>query len=227
MKRKEKEIATKRRLMEATEVVFSRRGFAQATMDEIIKLADTGKGTLYKYFGNKDNLFYTLVFQKHKDLMQKMQAVADDSSGGIEERLVRLLTVWISFLRSNIVLWQVLCFEMSRSNMGYSVIQKGNGEITMIARWGKLPSGEEQESILRYHRLLVEETEPIIKIYREGVRQNFFTENARHEEIPKNLFWAMAMIVFSNTSDSVDKMTAEELASSFIQNRVHGLAAEK
>ena len=56
MNRKEKELETKRRLMEATEAVFSRRGFAQATVDEIIALADTGKGTLYKYFGNKDNV---------------------------------------------------------------------------------------------------------------------------------------------------------------------------
>ena len=54
MKMKEKETKTRKRLMTATEAVFSRRGFAQATMDEIIALADTGKGTLYKYFGNKD-----------------------------------------------------------------------------------------------------------------------------------------------------------------------------
>ena len=53
MKRKEKEIATRKRLMAATEAVFSRRGYAQATVDEIITLADTGKGTVYNYFGNK------------------------------------------------------------------------------------------------------------------------------------------------------------------------------
>ena len=56
MNRKEKEIETKRRLMEATEAVFSRRGFAQATVDEIIALADTGKGTA---------VFIRLVFRGH------------------------------------------------------------------------------------------------------------------------------------------------------------------
>ena len=227
MNKKEKKMEKRNRLMAAAEVVFSRRGYAQATVDEIIALADTGKGTLYNYFGNKNILFYTLVSQKHEDLMEKLQSVADDSSRGIEERLIGLLAVWIKFLRRNIVLWQVLCFEMGRSNMGYSVIEKENGEIVMIARWGKLPPKEEQESFLKYHRLLAEEAKPIIKVYREGIRQNFFADSARHEEIPKNLFWAMAIIVFSNTSGSVEKMTAEELASSFIKNRVHGLAAEK
>ena len=77
MSKKEKEIETKKRLMIATEEVFSRRGYAQATLDEIIPLADTGKGTLYKYFGNKDNLFYTLVSQKHDELMAKNGFYAD------------------------------------------------------------------------------------------------------------------------------------------------------
>ena len=45
----------KDRILIAAEDVFSRRGYTKATLDEIIALADTGKGTLYKYFGNKDN----------------------------------------------------------------------------------------------------------------------------------------------------------------------------
>lgn len=49
--------AKKERILIAAEDVFRRRGYTKATLDEIIALADTGKGTLYKYFGNKDNLF--------------------------------------------------------------------------------------------------------------------------------------------------------------------------
>ena len=56
MNQKEKEMDKRNRLMAAAETVFSRRGFAQVTLDEIIDLADTGKGTLYKFYGNKDDL---------------------------------------------------------------------------------------------------------------------------------------------------------------------------
>jgi len=55
------EPSKKIRILQAAEIIFSRKGYVQATLDEIIELADTGKGTVYKYFGNKDNLFYTLV----------------------------------------------------------------------------------------------------------------------------------------------------------------------
>lgn len=53
MNTKGKESDKRLRLLKATEEVFSKRGYAQTTLDEIIGLADTGKGTLYKYFGNK------------------------------------------------------------------------------------------------------------------------------------------------------------------------------
>jgi len=51
------EPSKKLRILQAAEIIFSRKGYVQATLDEIIELADTGKGTVYKYFGNKDNLF--------------------------------------------------------------------------------------------------------------------------------------------------------------------------
>ena len=57
MREIDKTLPKDQRILLAAEEVFSRRGYVQATLDEIIALADTGKGTVYKYFGNKDNLF--------------------------------------------------------------------------------------------------------------------------------------------------------------------------
>lgn len=52
------------RILQAAEEVFSQHGYEKATLDEIIALADVGKGTVYKYFGNKEHLFYKLVADK-------------------------------------------------------------------------------------------------------------------------------------------------------------------
>lgn len=63
MNTKGKESDKRLRLLKATEEVFSKRGYAQTTLDEIIGLADTGKGTLYKYFAIRITCFiiwYTL-----------------------------------------------------------------------------------------------------------------------------------------------------------------------
>ena len=225
MNKKEKEQDKRNRLMAAAGKVFSRRGYAQATVDEIIALADTGKGTLYKYFGNKDNLFYTLVSQKHSALMEQLWAVAGEAEKNIEERLIRILTVWIEFLRENIVLWQVLFFEVTCSNRGYSAEEMAQGDLRLVAMWGELPSREEQENILRYHRLISEEVKPIIKVYDEGIRQHFFNEISSHREIAETIFLAVAMLVFFRTTNNLEKVPAEELAVNIVKIRLYGLAA--
>lgn len=139
MNTKGKESDKRLRLLKATEEVFSKRGYAQTTLDEIIGLADTGKGTLYKYFGNKDNLFYNLVYLKHKELMDKMWPVAKETSLSIEEKLTKILTLWIKFLFNHTVLWQVLLFEMTGTNRGYLAVKGEDGELHLTTSWGTLP----------------------------------------------------------------------------------------
>ena len=227
MNQKEKEMDKRNRLMAAAETVFSRRGFAQATLDEIIALADTGKGTLYKYYGNKDDLFYTLVSRKHGELMERMWSVANDNTKGIEDLLVGVLSVWTDFLRKNTILWQVLCFEMTCTNRGFSGVEDENGEVRLITRWGKLPSASEQENILRYHRLLAEEMKPITQVYAEGIRRNFFNEVAKHKDIARHMFLSLAMLIFFHTASHLDEIPAEELAANFVRKRLYGLAEKK
>ena len=44
-----------KRIEIAADEIFSRFGYEKATLDGIIALADVGKGTVYKYFGNKNS----------------------------------------------------------------------------------------------------------------------------------------------------------------------------
>ena len=71
-------LSKEKRILKAAEKVFSHKGYSQATLDEIIKIADTGKGTVYKYYKNKENLFYTLVEAKNRKLIKDLnQAVGE------------------------------------------------------------------------------------------------------------------------------------------------------
>lgn len=225
---KEKGSDKRLRLLRATEEVFSKRGYAQTTLDEIIGLADTGKGTLYKYFGNKDNLFYTLVHLKHERLMQEMWPVAEEASLSIEEKLTKIFTLWIKFLFNHTVLWQVLLFEMTGTNRGYLTVKGEDGALHLTTSWGTLPPEAERDVILRYHRLLKEETEPILKVYGDGIKQGFFRDSGQNMGIPENLFYAAAMVVFFHRGQHMsDGMTAEELAEKFVSHQLYGLAAGK
>ena len=129
----------------------------------------------------------------------------------------------MEFLRKNTVLWQVLCFEMTCTNRGFSGVEDENGEVRLVSRWGKLPPPEEQESILRYHRLLAEENKPILKVYEEGIRQNLFCEMAQHKDIAVHMFLAVAMIVFFHSSGDIEKISARDFAANFVKTRLYGL----
>ncbi len=52
---------TRARLLEAAALLYARRGFAGATLDEIASEAGFTKGALYAHFGSKENLLVALV----------------------------------------------------------------------------------------------------------------------------------------------------------------------
>src|SRR5919206_1173342 len=52
---------TMRRLLDAAMVVFEKRGFHAARVDDIVKVAKTSHGTFYLYFSNKEDLFRALA----------------------------------------------------------------------------------------------------------------------------------------------------------------------
>ncbi len=48
-------------ILEAAERLFARVGFKKATMEAIAREAGVATGTIYKYFANKDALFYAII----------------------------------------------------------------------------------------------------------------------------------------------------------------------
>jgi len=63
---------TLRKLLEAGMVVFDRRGYHAARVDDIVKVAKTSHGTFYLYFANKEDLFWALL----SDVSEEMTALS-------------------------------------------------------------------------------------------------------------------------------------------------------
>lgn len=66
LSRRERERLARRALMlDAALAVFSEKGYAGASVDEVAERAEFGKGTIYNYFpGGKDELFLTLFEER-------------------------------------------------------------------------------------------------------------------------------------------------------------------
>ena len=59
--REEKKALFRQRILEAAREVFFRDGFMAANLDEVAQLAGVAKGTLYRYFENKGELYVAVL----------------------------------------------------------------------------------------------------------------------------------------------------------------------
>lgn len=93
--------------MDAAVTVFSRRGYHEASMDEISEVAGVSKPMLYTYLGSKENLF-TACIQREAALM--LEAIV----AGVKPRLTPDVQLWqgllafFRFVADNRDSWRVL-----------------------------------------------------------------------------------------------------------------------
>lgn len=95
--RKEREKEERRtEILKAAEQVFFEKGLAQATMDEIAERAELSKGTLYLYYGSKEDL-YLGVECRGKQILQEMFEDAAATGQGAVERLQNMGKAYFEF----------------------------------------------------------------------------------------------------------------------------------
>lgn len=75
---------TKGKIIAAAWKLFYEQGYEDTTVDEIIRAAQTSKGSFYHYFSGKDALLGTLAYlfdEKYEELLDQM----DDGMGSFEK----------------------------------------------------------------------------------------------------------------------------------------------
>ncbi len=65
----------KQSIIEAAAKSFSMFGYKATTMDQVAKIANVGKGTIYTFYSNKEKLFGEIV----SNIIKEMKGVADES----------------------------------------------------------------------------------------------------------------------------------------------------
>jgi TetR/AcrR family transcriptional regulator, fatty acid metabolism regulator protein len=73
---------TRERILDAALNIFSRKGYHDTRMDEIVEGSQTSKGAIYFHFPNKEKLFLALVDQ-FADLLERRikEAIETEASG--------------------------------------------------------------------------------------------------------------------------------------------------
>lgn len=170
------------RILQAAEEVFSQHGYEKATLDEIIALADVGKGTVYKYFGNFEN------------------------------KLKKYFEVMVHFYVANSTLWQIICFEMLGGTNGCRVKPDGDGFKVVPRYNSVKLSEETIERILRYHKILHDEYDILAQLITKAMQDNLLKEDTVPEITTKFVFFGVAMSIFNQSDDIAADITDEEAA---------------
>ncbi len=74
--------ATQERILDAAVKIFSRKGYHETKVDDIVEESDTSKGAVYFYFPGKQQIFLALI-DKFADVLQRrlIEAVAPVDDG--------------------------------------------------------------------------------------------------------------------------------------------------
>ena len=84
---------TMRKLLDAAMVVFEKRGYHAARVDDIVKVARTSHGTFYLYFANKEDLFRALL----TDVAEEVRAISETLGPiGPDDAGYRELRSWLA-----------------------------------------------------------------------------------------------------------------------------------
>ncbi|MGE5418093.1 MAG: TetR/AcrR family transcriptional regulator [Acidobacteriota bacterium] len=88
----------KGRILESAQVVFSRKGYHQAKIEEIALLADVGKGTVYEYFSSKLELFKEMFIKVMKNYTENVGDLPLAQSPTAKDKIIWIFENHLRFI---------------------------------------------------------------------------------------------------------------------------------
>jgi len=103
----------KKDIMKAAERLFASRRFHEVTLDEVAKASRVGKGTIYRHFSDKDDLFFQTATSGFDDLCELLVREVP-GEGPFRQRLLCACLRVRGFFNSRRPLFRLMQAEASR-----------------------------------------------------------------------------------------------------------------
>ena len=102
------------RILEAAVKIFAEKGFYNAKVSDIARVAGVADGTIYLYFQSKDDLLISLFEDRMEEVNENMRS-ALAQGGSPVEKLRRALTMHLDLVQQHPQLAEVLTVELRQS----------------------------------------------------------------------------------------------------------------
>jgi AcrR family transcriptional regulator len=102
--REKKKARTREAILRSAAYLFSEKGYAGTTIEEVAERAVVGVGTVYNYFGSKSRLLVAVMVRDTENLLRQGEAILTQPGPDPEEAVTRLLGLyaehfWVTYGR--------------------------------------------------------------------------------------------------------------------------------
>ncbi len=104
-----------KRILQTAERLFASGRFHEVTLDQICQEAGVGKGTIYRYFDDKEDLYFQVILTGLDELVESMRQVreqVDDPGEGLRKAACRV----VEFYRKRHALFRLMHTEQIRGS---------------------------------------------------------------------------------------------------------------
>jgi len=98
-------------IIDAAVEVFSRNGFQDSTISQIARKANVAEGTIYQYFKNKEDLFFSIPIDKTKEFYNELELHLEGIHGA-ENKIRKFVWYYLYHLQENPEYARALMLEM-------------------------------------------------------------------------------------------------------------------
>ncbi|UCH06633.1 MAG: TetR/AcrR family transcriptional regulator [Deltaproteobacteria bacterium] len=106
-----KKVIRRKSIIQAAIEVFSKKDFKTASISEIAQKAAVADGTIYQYFKNKEDLFFSIPIEKTNEFRSQLELHLEGISGAFN-KIRKFVWYFLYFFETNPGYGRILMLEM-------------------------------------------------------------------------------------------------------------------
>src|SRR5690242_20890282 len=106
--------AKRQRILDAAVKIFAEKGFYNAKVSEIARVAGVADGTIYLYFKSKDDLLISLFEDRMEGINANLRAALADCKTAAD-KLRTVVRLHVELVQENRHMAEVICVELRQS----------------------------------------------------------------------------------------------------------------
>jgi TetR/AcrR family fatty acid metabolism transcriptional regulator len=154
-----KKVKRREAIIQAAIEVFGRKDFKTASISEIAQKAGVADGTIYQYFKNKEDLFFSIPIEKTNEFRSQLELHLEGITGAFN-KIRKFVWYFLYFFKTNPGYGRILMLEMRVSKSfvktdTYDFLKQSVARIMDIIREGQEEGAIRQDTDIYILRHLV------------------------------------------------------------------------